>query len=211
MRYLLALISIPLFMLSACGICDNLSCLNGGQCSLGVCDCPEGFGGEFCEKELICETGVLECQNGSVCKGSWCACKDFFMGDSCERVYGDKFIGEYSGSADCFGEYSYLSCPDSLEPNEMWVSHVVWDYREYFGFTIQFENDSSGIFEIPTQRYYLYYFSSEQDSVTVSGNGYFSDSSMIYTLTLDYDNLNDRDRECFYDLRLSQRIDITKQ
>jgi hypothetical protein len=93
----------------------------------------------------------------------------------------------------------------------MWVSHVVWDYREYFGFTIQFENDSSGIFEIPTQRYYLYYFSSEQDSVTVSGNGYFSDSSMIYTLTLDYDNLNDRDRECFYDLRLSQRIDITKQ
>lgn len=38
-------------------ICENVECLNGGVCTDGTCDCPEGFSGEFCEIELdICET-----------------------------------------------------------------------------------------------------------------------------------------------------------
>lgn len=28
--------------------CDDISCANGGACINGFCDCPDGFGGEFC-------------------------------------------------------------------------------------------------------------------------------------------------------------------
>jgi len=200
---------ILLGFVSSCSICDNINCENGGQCSLGVCDCPEGFGGEFCEKELICRTGALECQNGSACKGTWCDCQDFYIGDSCEMVFGQQYFGEYYGLATCFSPYSYVSCPDSLEANEARVSHCVNDYQEYFGFTLRFENDSTGVFEIPQQRYYQSYFSN-RDSITITGSGYFSDSSMNYTLNLDYDNLNAYDNECQYDIQLKNRIDISK-
>jgi len=29
--------------------CENVSCQNGGTCLDGICDCPNGFVGEFCE------------------------------------------------------------------------------------------------------------------------------------------------------------------
>ncbi len=32
--------------------CENLLCLNGGNCVDGLCDCPTGYGGLQCETEL---------------------------------------------------------------------------------------------------------------------------------------------------------------
>ena len=44
-------ILIVLFSISACQkeLCENTTCLNGGACIAGICDCPSGFSGENCE------------------------------------------------------------------------------------------------------------------------------------------------------------------
>ncbi|HKK87687.1 MAG TPA: hypothetical protein VJ917_02475, partial [Saprospiraceae bacterium] len=34
--------------------CENISCLNGGTCEDGTCDCPEGFSGTNCAEEDLC-------------------------------------------------------------------------------------------------------------------------------------------------------------
>lgn len=33
-------------------ICEGITCLNGGTCVNGNCDCPEGFGGSDCGEEI---------------------------------------------------------------------------------------------------------------------------------------------------------------
>lgn len=38
-------------------LCGNVECLNGGVCTDGTCDCPEGFTGEDCGTEInLCES-----------------------------------------------------------------------------------------------------------------------------------------------------------
>lgn len=42
------------FAVSSCGedgddACDGISCQNGGTCSDGICTCPSGYSGDFCE------------------------------------------------------------------------------------------------------------------------------------------------------------------
>ncbi len=34
-------------------VCEDVACLNGGICTIGNCDCPEGFRGEFCEDKIL--------------------------------------------------------------------------------------------------------------------------------------------------------------
>ncbi|KAI6229681.1 hypothetical protein M3Y99_01143100 [Aphelenchoides fujianensis] len=69
-------------------------CNRRGQCvnvPTGYrCECAEGFGGDYCEKDVDqCATGELKCENDGVCVNQlghdFCKCPDGFGGRRCER------------------------------------------------------------------------------------------------------------------------------
>jgi len=66
--------------------CENISCLNGGTCEDGTCDCPEGFSGTNCAEEDLCFTQNIECLNGGTCVDGSCDCPEGYLGDRCEQV-----------------------------------------------------------------------------------------------------------------------------
>ncbi|MBC7553455.1 MAG: hypothetical protein H7257_05710, partial [Taibaiella sp.] len=48
----------------------NVSCQNGGSCSVGVCKCPTGFGGPTCGAKMVSRyigyyAGYTKCNNGA--------------------------------------------------------------------------------------------------------------------------------------------------
>jgi len=86
---LFAIISVGLTQYSCSDdmdLCENITCLNGGKCDDGKCDCPEGFTGPSCETEDLCVTQNIECLNDGVCIDGECDCPDGFIGDRCELV-----------------------------------------------------------------------------------------------------------------------------
>lgn len=50
-RILIFLLTCLLTLTTACkkDPCEDIACQNGGTCIEGDCECPEGFGGNFCE------------------------------------------------------------------------------------------------------------------------------------------------------------------
>lgn len=71
--------------------CADITCLNGGECVDGSCDCPPGYSGEDCNEfdtgggdgGSACE-GV-ECENGGYCEGGNCICPQGYEGAECEN------------------------------------------------------------------------------------------------------------------------------
>ncbi len=60
------------------------TCLNGGTCSNGTCECRPGFAGDYCQ-EPVCKE---ECKNGGRCIGpNRCACIYGYTGRYCEIDY----------------------------------------------------------------------------------------------------------------------------
>ncbi|XP_052255148.1 protein shifted-like isoform X2 [Dreissena polymorpha] len=72
-------------------------CKNNGRCNqFGECECPQGFHGLFCEKDMCspkCENNALcprPCQNGGRCvqpgvsRTGICWCTSGFFGDACQ-------------------------------------------------------------------------------------------------------------------------------
>ncbi|KAK2162634.1 hypothetical protein LSH36_95g08035 [Paralvinella palmiformis] len=63
--------------------CDDSiekQCQNGGTCFYGICACPRGYGGVFCETEM-CDP---PCQNGGICVEQTCRCTNAFTGNICQ-------------------------------------------------------------------------------------------------------------------------------
>ena len=52
LRKRLSLMFLAMMLLGSCKDepCDNIICQNDGICMDGLCDCPSGFEGEFCEE-----------------------------------------------------------------------------------------------------------------------------------------------------------------
>ncbi|XP_071959599.1 uncharacterized protein [Antedon mediterranea] len=58
------------------------SCVNGGRCVVGECECPEGYFGNFCQNQVIhCQPG---CKNGGTCFNGYCECTLGYHGVFCE-------------------------------------------------------------------------------------------------------------------------------
>lgn len=87
MRYLIRTI-IVLFSISALVSCNKSDCgpqecLNNGVCEKGICECPDGFEGLYCELDACASAN---CQNGATCNNGVCDCPPGFEGTNCSTV-----------------------------------------------------------------------------------------------------------------------------
>lgn len=82
----------PLFFLSviigsllysSCGDpCKKTTCLNGGECVDGACDCAPGYSGADCSIADPCLN--TDCQNGGECVNGTCDCPPGYSGANCQ-------------------------------------------------------------------------------------------------------------------------------
>lgn len=61
--------------------CTDITCMNGGTCDNGTCDCPDGYSGTLCEVYDSCFT--VTCLNGGTCDNGTCDCPDGYGGADC--------------------------------------------------------------------------------------------------------------------------------
>jgi len=63
-------------------LCEPNPCMNGGECSKGVCTCPKGYKGDKCQIDELCPTDT--CKNFSHCSQGVCTCAKGWTGTNCE-------------------------------------------------------------------------------------------------------------------------------
>jgi hypothetical protein len=61
--------------------CEDVTCLNGGECVDGTCDCPTGYSGPTCADYDACIN--VTCQNNGVCVNGTCVCPTGYTGANC--------------------------------------------------------------------------------------------------------------------------------
>lgn len=79
-----------LYFQSCDNSCDTVTCLNGGTCTDGACDCPAGTGGDDCGTYLDCTVLEPLCPANSSCavdgSEASCFCNAGYEGDTCTIV-----------------------------------------------------------------------------------------------------------------------------
>ncbi|WP_276135084.1 EB domain-containing protein [Polluticoccus soli] len=78
--------------------CRDVTCLNGGTCSDGICKCKANYTGPRCEKDLCAK---VNCLNDGVCVSGQCQCAPGYEGDSCQVRISGKFAAEWVGTGQC--------------------------------------------------------------------------------------------------------------
>jgi hypothetical protein len=63
--------------------CETTTCLNGGVCIDGDCDCPDGYSGPQCESFNACFSVI--CLNGGNCVNGACNCLEGYTGSDCSQ------------------------------------------------------------------------------------------------------------------------------
>ncbi len=67
--------------------CAKITCMNGGVCKDGKCDCPDGFEGDRCQTSKrvpVDPCANINCLNGGKCDNGTCKCPTGYMGKRCE-------------------------------------------------------------------------------------------------------------------------------
>lgn len=65
--------------------CQNVTCINGGTCVNGACNCPSGYSGSDCSIPPDPCAGIT-CLNGGNCINGTCNCPTGFGGSDCSVV-----------------------------------------------------------------------------------------------------------------------------
>lgn len=63
--------------------CSGKTCLNGGVCADGTCQCPAGVSGANCETKDLCYN--ISCKNGGSCVNGLCNCPAGYSGSDCSK------------------------------------------------------------------------------------------------------------------------------
>lgn len=99
------------------------TCQHGGTCDDGICNCPKGYAGVYCEIKLNpcyvlgCDTLHSSCDTtGST---PFCVCDVGWEGESCDKNWVDKYIGSYNASEDCDGNSDNYTIEALYAPKEM--------------------------------------------------------------------------------------------
>ncbi|XP_022097519.1 uncharacterized protein LOC110982993 isoform X2 [Acanthaster planci] len=105
-----------------------LDCLNGGVCVRGTCECPEQYGGAYCEFELTpCD---FPCANGGICIEGVCSCVDGFQGEFCQTYVIPETdiiitITLQENALPAIGQSFYLVCEianSTAYPQPVWIT-----------------------------------------------------------------------------------------
>ena len=124
--YFLLLIIITSTAIYSCNVtvnvarkkpCEGKQCQNQGVLSHCKCDCPPGFGGEFCEKYLTCEVLSPLCPFNSTCEmlngELTCICNSGYAGTSCDML----IIRHYTTGNSVYK--GFKKCGDNVVPCEI--------------------------------------------------------------------------------------------
>ncbi len=63
--------------------CEDVFCLNGGDCFEGECKCPSGYSGKNCDYYDECHG--LQCENNGFCSNGSCICPTGYNGIHCQN------------------------------------------------------------------------------------------------------------------------------
>lgn len=99
--------------------------MNGGECESGVCICPEGWVGTYCEVEDTACAGVT-CFNGGICRYGFCDCPAGYEGPTCASRTSARYSGVFIATEACdiSGTFDY----------------TVWVYETTNPTIVEFEN-----------------------------------------------------------------------
>lgn len=97
--YLILVALVASLAMVSCDPCKKVDCNNGGDCLEGVCVCPDGYSGEYCDTVDLCIVDSVVCENGGECIDGECDCATFYYGENCTDhcVYGTYD----AGACDC--------------------------------------------------------------------------------------------------------------
>lgn len=100
--------------LTSCNECKDVTCLNGGVCEDGTCECPAGFSGSSCEVEDKCVTNNVTCLNEGVCIDGECDCEPFYRGADCANYCKNGRYISSSTSCDCYPGWDSDGCTNEM-------------------------------------------------------------------------------------------------
>lgn len=108
--------------------CEAISCLNGGTCANGACNCPVGYSGSNCATYNPCAS--ITCLNGGTCVSGTCNCPPGYSGTYCQNydpcaivtcLNGGTCV---SGTCNCLPGYTGPNCATVLNPVSMTITNV---------------------------------------------------------------------------------------
>lgn len=149
--------------------CNKINCINGGGCNKGVCLCPTGYEGTYCEiKSDPCKNVI--CQNSGSCADGKCDCLVGYEGTYCEQLTRDKIIGVYTGTSDCSSSPSSITITAGTSD----LTLILYgDNGMFSNQTATVTSKTTFTFSFPSSQYYV-----------VSGTGTLTGDGITITSTI---------------------------
>lgn len=133
-------------------LCEGVSCVNGGNCLNGNCNCVNGYTGTNCEiapnpcANVTCQNNGVPTASGSNCS---CVCQVGYEGTACQTLVRTKFLGSFSVNETCTsGTDAYSIIISASNSGDLFVT-ISNFYNA--GLFINGEVNSSGGITIPNQ------------------------------------------------------------